>query len=89
MTKIEVTIKNKAGLHARPSTKIAQVAAKYASSIILSNNGVDADAKSVISLMLLVADKGSTITITADGPDEKEAIEELKDLIEVRQFDEE
>ncbi len=77
MIEVQVEVQNEHGVHARPATKLAQTAMKYSASIILLNSGMEADAKSVISLMMLAAVKGTIITIKADGPDEKEAVEEV------------
>ncbi len=86
MTEIEVEVINEKGLHARPSTRVAQIAMKYTSAIILKNGEIEADAKSVISLMMLAVVQGTTLKITADGEDESEALEELAALVN-RGFD--
>ncbi len=77
MIEVQVEVQNEHGVHARPATKIAQTAMKYSASLVLVNNGMEADAKSVISLMMLAAVKGTTITIKADGPDEEEAAKDV------------
>ena len=88
MKEVSVTIRNKQGVHARPSQKIAELASKYNSSVTLINDGIEADAKSLISLMMLAAVEGSVITIKADGEDENEVIDALVKLIEVDKFGE-
>ncbi len=86
MKEVQVEVINEKGLHARPSTRVAQIAMKYSSSILLKNGPVEADAKSVISLMMLAVVQGTTLTVTVDGPDEEEALADIIALVE-RGFD--
>jgi phosphocarrier protein HPr len=81
MQKIQVNVTNALGIHARLSAKIAQLASTFSCSVWLAAKGRRADARSVVAVMLLAAAVGSTITIEASGPDEKEAIDALADLI--------
>jgi phosphocarrier protein HPr len=82
MTEKEVTIVNTLGIHARPATLVAQVAQRFQSDITVEKDGLEVNAKSVMGVMMLVAAKGSTITIRASGPDESEAAEALVKLVE-------
>ncbi len=77
MIEVQVEVQNEHGVHARPATKVAQTAMKYSASLMLINNGMEADAKSVISLMMLAAVKGTMLTVKADGPDEEDAIKDI------------
>lgn len=88
MQESTVDIINKLGLHARAATKLANMANRFSSKITVSYAGKDIDAKSIMSLMLLAAAKGSTITITTEGSDEMKALKEVVGLINNR-FDEE
>ncbi len=89
MKEIEVEIKNKAGLHARPSALMVQIASNYESEITLITAGEKVNGKSIMGLMLLAAEKGRRIIIKADGEDEDEALAALQKLIEVDTFNEE
>lgn len=82
MIEVEVEVKNEHGVHARPATKLAQVAAKYTSSITVINSGMEADAKSVISIMMLAAVKGTMLTIRVDGEDEADAVKDVVNLFD-------
>jgi len=82
MTEKQVTIVNTLGIHARPATLVAQVAQRFQSDITVEKDGLEVNAKSVMGVMMLVAAKGSTITIRASGPDEAEATEALVKLVE-------
>jgi phosphocarrier protein len=81
MQKIQVKVTNALGVHARPSAKIAQLASRFSSSVWLVVQGRRANARSIVAVMLLAAGVGNTITIETSGPDEKEAIDALTDLI--------
>jgi phosphocarrier protein HPr len=80
-------IKNKFGLHARPSASFVQTASRYQSDIKVERDGQVADGKSILDLMMLAAPQGSQIKIKVDGKDAQEALKALEELIE-RQFGE-
>ncbi len=82
MIERKVKIVNKLGLHARPASLFAKTAEKFVSEITVEKDGMEVDGKSILGLMMLVADKDSYLTIRANGPDEKEAIEALVKLVE-------
>lgn len=78
----EVEIINKLGLHARASAKITQLAGKFQSEVWLSRNEHRVNAKSIMGVMMLAANKGSKIHIETTGSDETEAMLALINLIE-------
>lgn len=82
-----VEIKNKLGLHARPASILVKLAGKYDSEIKLIKEDTEINAKSILGVMMLAAAPGQKITITAEGPDEKEAVNALASLVESN-FDE-
>jgi phosphocarrier protein HPr len=81
MIEREITIKNKYGLHARPSAAFVQAASQFKSDIYLVNEDRLANGKSIISLMVLAAECGAKIILRIDGDDEKEAMEALVKLV--------
>ena len=87
MKEIQVEILNKLGLHARPAAEIVKVAAKHASNITLIRDDLEVNGKSIMGVMMLAAEQGSTIQLKADGPDAEQAIEALADLV-ARKFGE-
>ncbi|STO32009.1 Catabolite repression HPr [Fusobacterium necrogenes] len=89
MKSIIVEIKNKAGLHARPSSLFVQVVTNYDSNIIVKCGNEEINGKSIMGLMLLAAEQGRKLELIADGPDENEMLEALVNLIEVKKFNEE
>ncbi len=82
MVELETTIKNRAGIHARPSALIAQTAVKFSSRIFLEKNGNKINAKSIMGIITLAASFGSRIKITAEGADEQAAADAIKALFE-------
>ena len=84
----KVTIKNRAGLHARPISKFVEVASNYSASLTVRCNGQVVDGKSIIQLMTLAAGYGTEIELVSDGSDSTELLESLENLI-VSGFDEE
>ncbi len=89
MKSIEVQIKNKAGLHARPSSLFVQTASEYDSDVIVKCDDEEVNGKSIMGLMLLAAEQGRTLVLEADGEDEDHLLEALRELIEVKKFNEE
>ena len=76
-----ITIINKLGLHARASSKLVMLANQFSSSITISKGNKSANAKSLMTVMMLAANNGSSVTITADGEDAELALAELSALI--------
>lgn len=88
MVELDTTIKNRAGIHARPSAMIAQTAVKFSSRIFLEKAGNRINAKSIMGIMTLGASFGTVIRIVTDGTDEEAAAEAILRLFETR-FEEE
>ncbi|MBQ9428506.1 MAG: HPr family phosphocarrier protein [Clostridia bacterium] len=78
----EVTIKNSVGLHARPATFFVNRANCYKSSIWVEKDDRSVNAKSLLGVLSLAIVNGMTITLVADGVDEREALNDLEELIE-------
>jgi phosphocarrier protein len=78
----EFTISNSLGLHARPSAQLTQVASRFASEVWISRNGRRVNAKSIMGVMMLAAGKGTVVTVDADGPDERAALDAIAALID-------
>ncbi len=70
-------IRNRLGLHARPAAEFVKVAAKFRSEISLGKDGVWVNGKSIMGVMTLAAEFGSTVTVRAEGEDAHDAIEAL------------
>lgn len=77
-----VTVRNSLGLHLRTAGMFAQTSSRFVSNIYLQKGLMKVNAKSIMGIMMLAAGEGTELTITTDGADEEEAIEELTALIE-------
>lgn len=82
MVERKIEVINKLGLHARPAAMLVQNASKFKSEIKLQKEDVEANAKSILSVMMLAAEIGSFVTIKAQGEDEQQAVEAIAKLFE-------
>ncbi len=85
---IEVEIKNADGLHMRPAMQFVDVASKFDSEIKVSNADTVVDAKSIMQMTMLAATFGTKLTVRAEGLDAEKAAEAIRELVEVKLFDE-
>ena len=81
MLEQEIEIINKLGIHARASAKLVSTAARFASRIEVQFGSHTADAKSIMSVMMLAASVGSIVTLRTDGSDEQAAMDAVSALI--------
>jgi phosphocarrier protein len=81
MAERTVQIVNKNGLHARPAAEIVKLAAKYQSEIVVARDDLEVNGKSIMGVMMLAAECGSTLKLKADGPDADQALDALAKLI--------
>ncbi|MBV4367049.1 PTS phosphocarrier protein NPr [Erwinia sp. BNK-24-b] len=76
-----VEIKNKLGMHARPAMKLFELVQSFDAEVLLRNeSGTEAEASSVIALLMLDSAKGGQIEIEASGPDEEKALAAVIEL---------
>jgi phosphocarrier protein len=80
----QVEIVNKLGLHARAAAKLVGCTSAFASTIEAGRDGNMVDAKSIMSVMMLAAGKGTVLDLRIDGRDEQEALAAITTLIESR-----
>lgn len=76
----QVTVTNPLGVHARPSSLIVRTAMKFKSTITFAKGECKADAKSIMSIMMLAATFGTVLGFTVDGEDEVEACKAIEAL---------
>jgi phosphocarrier protein HPr len=77
MIERKVTIKNKAGMHTRPASMLVKLAAKFKSDFYIVKDGFQINGKSIIGVMSLAAEHGSTVTLRFEGVDEDQAAEAI------------
>jgi phosphocarrier protein len=75
-------IVNELGLHARAATKLVQLASKYPCEVTVTKDGHEVNGKSIMGVLMLVASKGSTVTLRAKGDKAQECVDVLAKLIE-------
>jgi phosphocarrier protein HPr len=80
MRKSEVVITWKNGLHARPASEVVRTAQKFASEIRLRFNGNVANARSIVSMLLLCATMGANVSVEVEGEDEEKAIQAVQQV---------
>ena len=81
MYKREVTVVNQLGLHARAAARFVHLATRYHAQIRVGRDSKIMDGKSIMGILLLAAGRGTTLTISADGDDERDAVEALAQLV--------
>ncbi len=78
----QVLVQNERGLHARAATQLVQMAAKYPCEVTLSKDGSEVNGKSIMGVLMLVASKGTLLTVAAKGDRAAEAVAEIVQLID-------
>lgn len=81
MTSRSVPVVNQLGMHARAAAKFVHLATRFQAHVSVARETREMDGKSIMGLLLLAAARGSTITIRAEGADEREAVDELCALV--------
>jgi len=84
----ELTIVNKLGLHARAASKLAQLCQQFSAKVTLTLEDKEADAASIMAIMLLAGGQGKIVKVSAQGNDAPEALQAISQLISDK-FDEE
>ena len=77
----EVTVTNQAGIHTRPASMIVRTAAKFNAEFFIQKDGYEINGKSIIGVMTLAAEQGSTLTLIFEGDDDQEAAQALEELL--------
>jgi phosphocarrier protein len=82
-----VEIVNRAGMHARPASEFVKLAGRYAADVWVSKDGIRVNGKSIMGVLMLAAECGSSLHIETDGTDADDALAALSDLV-ARGFEE-
>jgi phosphocarrier protein len=81
MTSRSVTVVNQLGLHARAAARFVHLATRFDSQVRVGRDSKVMDGKSIMGILLLAAARGTSLTITAEGPDEQAAVDALAELV--------
>lgn len=82
MMQADMLIRNQLGLHARACALFVKTAARFRSEVYVSRDDLEVNGKSIMGVMMLAAEEGSTITVKVDGPDESDALAALQELVD-------
>ncbi len=82
MPERNVTVQNKLGLHARPASEIVKIAGKFKCHITILRDDMEVNGKSIMGVMMLTAEKGTTLTVRADGDDAVQALDAIQKLVD-------
>ena len=78
---VKSTVANRLGLHARPAAELVKIANRFESEIQIAKDGMWVNAKSILGVMTLAAERGSELSIKAEGPDADAAVAAIAELI--------
>ena len=82
MAEIQLQIRNQLGLHARACALFVKTASRFKSEVLVSRDGLEVNGKSIMGVMMLAAEEGSTILVKAIGADEGDALTALQELVD-------
>ncbi len=82
MIEREIVIKNRTGLHTRPAATLVKTAARFASEFYIKKDDFEINGKSIIGVMTLAAEQGSTLRLTFEGADEAEMADAVTQLFD-------
>lgn len=77
-----VTIRNRSGLHARPAAEFVKLSSRFESRVVVEKEGLEVNGKSIMGVMMLAAEYGSSLVIRAIGRDSKACVAALCELVE-------
>jgi phosphocarrier protein len=80
----EVRIENRNGLHARPAAEIVKAAARFKSEVTIRRDDMEVNGKSIMGVMMLAAEYGTTLWLRANGDDAEQAIDAIAALVASR-----
>lgn len=76
-----VEIVNRAGMHARPAAELVKLAGRFSADIRIEKDGLEVNGKSIMGVLMLAAERGSQLKLSAIGSDAEDAVEALSELI--------
>ncbi len=82
MAEIQLQIRNQLGLHARACALFVKTASRFKSEVLVSRDGLEVNGKSIMGVMMLAAEEGSTILVKALGADEGDALAAIQELVD-------
>ncbi len=77
-----VKIQNRMGLHARPAAEFVKTAGQFEALVMVEKEGLEVNGKSIMGVLMLAAQQGSSLTIRGEGPDAPDAVDALTALVD-------
>jgi phosphocarrier protein HPr len=84
----KIEIINSLGLHARPAAQIVKITSRHDCDVFITKDDMEVNAKSIMGVMMLAAEQGSVITVKCSGEDENQCMNEIRNLIANKFFEE-
>jgi phosphocarrier protein HPr len=82
VSEIQLLIRNQLGLHARACALFVKTSSRFKAEITVARDDLVVNGKSIMGVMMLAAEEGATIVVRAEGPDEGDAVEALRELVD-------
>ena len=82
MIEAEILIRNRSGLHVRAAGMFVRTATKFEANVLVSRDDLEVNGKSIMGVIMLAAEEGTTIKVKTEGPDEKEALAAITELVD-------
>ncbi|MCC6350755.1 MAG: HPr family phosphocarrier protein [Candidatus Eisenbacteria bacterium] len=82
MPDLQLVIRNQLGLHARACALFVKTASRFRSEVFVSRDDLEVNGKSIMGVMMLAAEEGATISVRTVGPDEQEALQAIRELVD-------
>ncbi len=82
MAETQLVIRNQLGLHARACALFVKAASRFKSEVLVARDDLEVNGKSIMGVMMLAAEEGATILVKALGPDEEQALEAIRELVD-------
>lgn len=83
----ELVVQNELGIHARPAQHIVKIAARYKAELYITKDGQRINGKSIMGVLMLAAEQGSTIHMEADGEGAEDMLQEIEKLFSERFYE--
>lgn len=77
----EISVVNQTGMHARAAAQFVQTASRFSADVFVSKDGSEVNGKSIMGVLLLVAGQGSVLRVRCEGPDAKDCLDALQQLV--------
>lgn len=81
LVQTEVEVVNRAGMHARPAAEFVKIAGRFKSDIRVEKDGLEVNGKSIMGVLMLAAERGSRLRLSAQGRDAEDAVHALSELV--------